>query len=136
MKKELQEKLYSKYPSIFVQKDLPMDKTCMCWGISCGDGWIKLLDDLCAILVKLDPKVQAVQVKEKFGTLRFYINGSNSDAHTVIDWAEHMSEHICEACGNYGKLRDDGWLNTLCDKCWKEHKKLRKGKCQIKLHVI
>ena len=31
MKKELQEKLFTKYPKIFVQKDLPKDQTCMCW---------------------------------------------------------------------------------------------------------
>ncbi|KKN60313.1 hypothetical protein LCGC14_0533630 [marine sediment metagenome] len=48
MKKELENKLFEKYPAIFRQKDLPMSKTCMCWGISCGDGWNNLLDTLCS----------------------------------------------------------------------------------------
>jgi hypothetical protein len=46
MKAELQQKLYEKYPKIFVQKDLPMSQTAMCWGIDCGDGWFWLLDNL------------------------------------------------------------------------------------------
>lgn len=59
------------------------------------------------------------QVKEKFGTLRYYCSG-NDNICDFIDYAEHASEHTCEACGEYGKLRDDGWLVTQCDKCYKK----------------
>ena len=48
MNKNLQEKLYQKYPKIFRQKDLPMTQTAMCWGIACGDGWYDLIDELCS----------------------------------------------------------------------------------------
>ena len=34
MKAELQDKLYKKYPKIFVQKDMDKTQTAMCWGIS------------------------------------------------------------------------------------------------------
>ena len=47
MKAELQEKLFAAYPNIFAQKDLDMTKTAMCWGVSCGDGWYDLIDELC-----------------------------------------------------------------------------------------
>jgi len=48
MKKELQDKLFETYPNIFRQKDLDKTQTAMCWGISCGDGWYTILDELCA----------------------------------------------------------------------------------------
>ena len=39
-------KLYEKYPKIFGEKDLPASQTCMCWGISVGDGWYWLIDNI------------------------------------------------------------------------------------------
>jgi hypothetical protein len=76
MKPELQKKLYDKHPLIFADKDLPMDRTCMCWGIECGDGWYDILDALCDELENIHQNygliTKATQVKEKFGTLRFY----------------------------------------------------------------
>ena len=47
MRKELQDKLYTKYPKLFGQKDLPMSQTAMCWGVECGDGWYNIVDQLC-----------------------------------------------------------------------------------------
>ena len=49
----------------------------MCWGFSCGDGWYLLIDRLCSSLqwdtdTNKYPQVVATQVKEKYGTLRFY----------------------------------------------------------------
>jgi hypothetical protein len=76
MKKELQEKIFQKYPTIFQDRSKPMSQTCMCWGLSCGDGWFHIIEDLCKHLEKLETKyditIIAEQVKEKYGTLRFY----------------------------------------------------------------
>ena len=47
MKKELQDTLFERYPKIFIQKDLPATKSCMYWGLDCGDGWYSILDNLC-----------------------------------------------------------------------------------------
>jgi hypothetical protein len=58
------------------------------------------------------PKV--VQVKEKFGTLRFYIDNGNDVSNAVTHYAELMSEHICEVCGNAGKTYYMSWHKTLC----------------------
>ena len=33
-----EKELLWKYPTIFRQKELPMDQTAMCWGIECGKG--------------------------------------------------------------------------------------------------
>ena len=57
----------------------------------------------------------AVQVKEKFGTLRFYVDGYHESIGKRIDQAEAESAQICEVCGNKGQQRSQGWVRTLCD---------------------
>lgn len=61
------------------------------------------------------PQAIAVQVKEKFGTLRFYIDGGNEVIHALIGMAESMSARTCEKCGSPGRLRGKTWLYTACD---------------------
>jgi hypothetical protein len=63
-------------------------------------------------------QVQAVQVKEKFGTLRFYTNGFfNEKIENYIDMAENLSEITCEDCGLPGKANDGGWIKVRCESC-------------------
>jgi hypothetical protein len=57
----------------------------------------------------------AVQVKEKFGGLRFYVQAATDKHYNYISFAESMSYHTCEICGNPGKRYTDGWHTTLCD---------------------
>ena len=78
--------LLNRYPKIFRQHTLPMTETCMCWGLDCGDGWYHLIDRLCGQLQwDIDrnhyPQIEATQVKEKFGTLRFYYEGVVDPLH-------------------------------------------------------
>ena len=61
------------------------------------------------------PQVVAVQVKEKFGTLRFYYNGGDDEVRGIERMAESMSAVMCEECGSPGKTRSGGWIRTLCD---------------------
>ena len=131
MKRELQEKLFSDYPNIFVQKDLDMTQTAMCWGISCGDGWYALLDELCSDIQshvtnfnrnKSEEEhvvCQATQVKEKFGGLRFYIYGGSEYIDGMISFAESMSYRICTECGNASEKNETnrGWIHTMCKSC-------------------
>ncbi len=129
MQKELEDKLFNKYPKIFKQKDLPMSKTCMCWGIECGDGWYNILDILCKQIqwhidknLKEDElegnvQVEATQVKEKFGGLRFYYHGGNDFINGLVWMAEGMSERTCERCGAPGKPDSTSWVTTLCESC-------------------
>ena len=62
----------------------------------------------------------AMQVKEKFGTLRFYTHGGDDVTRGMERMAESMSAVICEECGNKGKWRTGGWYRTLCDDHAKE----------------
>ena len=62
---------------------------------------------------KMVPTV--VQVKEKFGSLRFYINGGTEEHYNYIRFAEDLSARTCETCGAPGKMRGQGWYYTACD---------------------
>lgn len=75
-----------------------------------------LLDPKLRNVPDVCPQVIAVQVKEKFGTLRFYVNGGDRYTDGVINMAEVMSAYTCEECGSPGKSRTGGWIRTLCDK--------------------
>jgi len=55
------------------------------------------------------------QVKEKFGTLRFYVDGGTDECYDYIRMAEAMSAHTCEECGNKGESRTGSWIKVLCD---------------------
>jgi len=92
MKSELDEKLVKKYPIIFKDRYKDPQQTCMCWGFP-GDGWYDLIDKLCWDITKIieDYKIDvtAVQVKEKFGGLRFYVTISGRYNKRFLFWFEN-----------------------------------------------
>lgn len=58
---------------------------------------------------------QIRQVKEKFGTLRFYSDGHDAEFSGAVLLAEMMSSSICEWCGAWGATTGGKfWLRTLC----------------------
>lgn len=68
MKKELDKKLCEKYPKIFVQRNLPMTETAMCWGFASGPGWYWLIDNLCqSIQGYVDSRNESVRIRKKIG---------------------------------------------------------------------
>lgn len=132
MSPELEKQLFDKYPKIFRQKDLDMKQTAMCWGIECRDGWYDLIDMLCHMLQfhtdqNHHPQVEATQVKEKWGGLRFYTNSNDDYQEGLIDFAEAMSYKICEVCGSNKDVKTEGkgWIQTLCEDC--KNKEVKNG---------
>ena len=123
MKVELEIALFEKYPEIFKQYDYSIMESCMPWGISCGDGWYGIIDTLCKLIQEYvgDHKgyhTEAVQVKEKYGGLRFYINGVDEYIDGLITFAERLSYMTCEQCGSTdGVTQTKGWVYTLCRQC-------------------
>lgn len=95
------------------------------WGFECGEGWFELLKDLSHSLTELihkeprdqDLSISATQVKEKYGTLRFYMTCSTADMDKLIEEAEHKSAHICEICGEPGKMNSGPWYEVRCERC-------------------
>ena len=85
----------------------------------CEPGWYKLIEELVGLLDAIDTEWDATQVKEKFGTLRFYVTGAHDYGFDLIETYEGLSGHVCERCGEFytAKLRGTHWVKTLCDKC-------------------
>ena len=94
-----------------------MAESLMYFGFDCADGWEPLIRRLSEKLEPMD--VEAMQVKEKFGGLRFYLTGgAPEEAHEAIQAAEDESFRTCEECGKRGKMRDQrDWIRTLCNDC-------------------
>ena len=93
-------------------------------GFEHDDGWFYILWRLCEDLEPLVAefekasgiKFEVLQVKEKFGGLRFYVNCRRNEAICQrIDVAIQESFHTCEICGQPGRLREERWIKTLCD---------------------
>jgi len=130
MRKELVEKL---------KKDFPLTYGAVCderqaysmFGIEVGDGWYKILERAGK---KMEPLIQAwvdknpeaeyrpcvSQIKEKYGTMRFYMTCGTDEMFQVASDAEAESEGVCEKCGKPGEIRStsnswNGWLFTACD---------------------
>lgn len=107
------------------------------WGrwISCDKGWYKLLAETNRKMKMMWPQYEIHQVKEKYGTLRFYWGvpfedenwqAMNEDVRNTVHGimediayqAEHRSGYICETCGGHGKTRvRNHWYKTLCATC-------------------
>lgn len=91
-------------------------------GLEVGDGWLPIVDAFCSAIdfylrrpTVADSPVKIVQVKEKFGELRIYVDQSTPAVNACITFAELMSAQTCEVCGNKGQLRSGRWLVTRCD---------------------
>jgi len=121
MKRKLDKQLCAKYPKLFRDRNAPINETCMYWGgFECGDGWYNIINQLCGNIQnhidwKHIPQVVVTQVKEKFGTLRFYYSSGDDVIDGMVRMAEAMSAVTCEECGSPGEQRSDGWVRTLCN---------------------
>ena len=72
------------------------------------------------------PQVTLDQVKEKFGTLRFYYQGGDDYISGMVSLAESMTAVTCENCGNPGSCRGGGWVHTYCTPCEEARELARK----------
>jgi hypothetical protein len=114
----------AKYPLCFKNEGC-----CILFGIECGIGWTEILHELLQKIenyldanrdkfVDVEFPFRIDQVKEKFGTLRFYVSGADNQ---IFDWiieAERKSGKTCEVCGNPGQVcvtQGGFWLKTVCE---------------------
>lgn len=100
-----------------------------------GPGWWKVLDEAFAQIDALmaqhpDQVFQVMQIKEKFGGLRFYwsayqkgddavaverVEALHAELDKIVYQTEEACSRTCEVCGEPGEVRTGGWLRTLCD---------------------
>lgn len=105
------------------------------YGIQCQSGWIDTIYQIHESILMVYPEYRITQIKQKFGTLRFYIDQypkyntiQNFMVTACIRYGEHLSQHTCERCGTPHRNEDGimrtvelrthyGWAHTYCDQC-------------------
>ena len=149
------QKLYADFPRLYRYR---LDEMSMMkYGFDTNDGWFDLIYKLSANIeaearkLGLDPNTDswpaALQVKEKFGQLKFYCAigeqeselqpeqrgallsfrpmPNNAAIRALITEAEKQSLTICEGCGVPASLREEGWWRVTCDACKAERQARR-----------
>jgi hypothetical protein len=101
------------------------------FGHECGEGWKTIIDDTHKKLKYIDPDYKIVQIKEKFGGLRYYYDNSfesyNDIRREIMDdiilSAENKASYTCELCGANGwgtnvQIRVHScWYFGYCQEC-------------------
>jgi len=100
-----EEEIFKKYPALYKEKDLPMQETCMCWGLEVPESWLPVIDMLSEALTytyrrytengHYRPVFIAEQVKSKFNELRFYYKVELDIEGEMTE--EERQDAICEA---------------------------------------
>lgn len=131
MTPELDAKICAAFPGLYRDRNADSSVSAMAWGFP-GDGWYELIYQLSAridtVLSELSEEIQkevrAGQVKQKFGALRFYMNGMKNVPedkkeliYSLIEDAALASTSICEDCGAAGTMvNEKGFLHVACPK--------------------
>ena len=129
MNEENTKKLFETYPKIYAQKDLSPQKSLMCYGFP-GNGWFELINtlssDLQSVCDKHGIQIEAVQVKSKWGGMRYYYGVKDlenievddaflKEINQLIKAAESKSFDICQSCAN---IKDEENKNqSYCQTC-------------------
>ena len=92
-------------------------------------GWLSLLEDLEQQLLLVYSDYTVLQIKSKFGSLRYYYDiPLSEDNRTIlkkkfddlIHNAWEKSKTICEFCGEAGDIQPDvRYVSVWCGKCHK-----------------
>lgn len=84
---------------------LPWSDGAVYRGIDVGDGWLPLIRDLHEQLTIIAPGYEVMQIKAKFGGLRYYVmtpaghDGIAAAVRRAIAVAEHKADVTCVICG-------------------------------------
>ena len=79
----------------------------------CGEGWYPIIQPLIDLAESKNLKI--LQIKEKFGGLRFYYEGVDEEMSEAISKAAAIADVTCELCGKPATERFGGWIRVLCD---------------------
>lgn len=93
------------------------------YGCIAPDGWKNIVLEADEMLAYIDPNYEIHQIKEKYGTLRYYYGTTHEYGTTeykimdaIVRAAEARSALICEVCGKWGETDwESSWVRTLCE---------------------
>jgi hypothetical protein len=120
----------------FLKPDPSLQSNLMAFGFECGSGWYPIIEEVFDKLEKLIEEMpkeerkhfqkdfEILQVKEKLGGLRIYVNIYTDEIIEIIREAGEKALKTCEICGKPGKIREiNHWYFTNCDEHY--NKRLR-----------
>lgn len=91
-------------------------------------GWrkafgIQMCEDIKAQLKKEHClyKYRIMQIKDKWGGLRWYDLGSSKEIQKIIAKYESLSFNTCIDCGKPATKISSGWISPYCDDCYDNH---------------
>lgn len=89
------------------------------WRIAFGE---QLCDELKEELEKSGHMndYRIMQIKEKYGMLRWYDNGKTPAISNIINKYTGISKRTCICCGKPATNITIGWISPYCDSCCKE----------------
>lgn len=131
---DLNKRLIERYPFLEIRgwdESKPGD-FCSTWLDQMPMGWkktlgIQLCEELREELLRIDPALlntyKVSQVKEKYGTLRWYGVGYSDRMDDIITKYNDFSKYTCIICGKINvPIFDDGWISPFCIECYKKHR--------------
>ncbi len=86
------------------------------WRIAFGE---QLCEELKEALTKANllDEYRIVQIKEKYGQLRWYDSGNTREGYDVLGKYTALSERTCIRCGRPATRITMGWISPFCDDC-------------------
>lgn len=68
-------------------------------------------------------ELSVIDVKEKFGSLRWYWHTIKDSPHLdrITTLYEEVASAFCCECGKHPVMMTTGYILPLCEDCWKEH---------------
>jgi len=91
--------------------------------MSVPTGWVPIVRKLCEDVEEIDVGIDVHQIKEKFGSIRFYYTtlSSREDINELIKDAQSQAKRTCQRCGEPGEDRSvNNWITVLCNDCYKD----------------
>ncbi|WHO37230.1 hypothetical protein PMI04_011670 [Sphingobium sp. AP49] len=87
------------------------------WRDHIPEGWRQLFDGLINAISEVAPRTKVRDAKQKFGTLRVYVDQATPEVLALIDDASRQSARSCERCGEAGRLTvNSHYYETLCER--------------------
>jgi hypothetical protein len=122
---EFETDMKTRFPLFYKNLGGNINETCMYWGIAVNLGWWNLIEKMSERIEEinktLETPVVAAQIKQKFATLRVYVDYGTDEVYDIISETEKESQTICESCGTREnvKIRGKHYILTQCLDCFK-----------------
>lgn len=118
--------LVERYPFLQIGERTYETEELGTWLDDLHPGWkkafgLQLCEELRDALIDADllKSYKLLDVKEKYGELRWYDAGGNDETDRIIHKYETISYHTCVICGRTAEVQTTGWIEPYCKKCAK-----------------